>query len=68
MRQTSLLYITFCPLFKKNTLNVVVLMSCCDLLFCLYSGPGKQRLVYFCIDICFPSNVCVSVCFYYLPE
>ncbi|XP_026206958.1 BRICHOS domain-containing protein 5 [Anabas testudineus] len=31
-------------------------------------GPGKQRLVYFCIDICFPSNVCVSVCFYYLPE
>lgn len=32
------------------------------------SGPGKQRLVYFCIDICFPSNICVSVCFYYLPE
>ncbi|TNN36743.1 BRICHOS domain-containing protein 5 [Liparis tanakae] len=31
-------------------------------------GPGKQRLVYFCIDICFPSNICVSVCFYYLPE
>ncbi|CAG04470.1 unnamed protein product, partial [Tetraodon nigroviridis] len=31
-------------------------------------GPGKERLVYFCIDICFPSNVCVSVCFYYLPE
>ncbi|XP_015215983.2 BRICHOS domain-containing protein 5 [Lepisosteus oculatus] len=31
-------------------------------------GPGKQRLIYFCIDICFPSNVCVSVCFYYLPE
>uniref|UniRef100_A0A3B4WRH6 BRICHOS domain containing 5 n=1 Tax=Seriola lalandi dorsalis TaxID=1841481 RepID=A0A3B4WRH6_SERLL len=30
--------------------------------------PGKQRLVYFCIDICFPSNICVSVCFYYLPE
>uniref|UniRef100_A0A3Q4HTC7 BRICHOS domain containing 5 n=1 Tax=Neolamprologus brichardi TaxID=32507 RepID=A0A3Q4HTC7_NEOBR len=28
----------------------------------------KQRLVYFCIDICFPSNICVSVCFYYLPE
>ncbi|XP_047183414.1 BRICHOS domain-containing protein 5 isoform X2 [Scophthalmus maximus] len=22
-------------------------------------GPGKQRLVYFCIDICFPSNICV---------
>uniref|UniRef100_A0A3Q0QZS9 BRICHOS domain containing 5 n=1 Tax=Amphilophus citrinellus TaxID=61819 RepID=A0A3Q0QZS9_AMPCI len=34
----------------------------------LSSGPGKQRLVYFCIDICFPSNICVSVCFYYLPE
>ncbi|XP_029934076.1 BRICHOS domain-containing protein 5 isoform X2 [Myripristis murdjan] len=32
------------------------------------NGPGKQRLVYFCIDICFPSNICVSVCFYYLPE
>ncbi|KAM9832401.1 BRICHOS domain-containing protein 5 [Neosynchiropus ocellatus] len=31
-------------------------------------GPAKQRLVYFCIDICFPSNICVSVCFYYLPE
>ncbi|KAM4525992.1 BRICHOS domain-containing protein 5 [Fundulus diaphanus] len=31
-------------------------------------GPGEQRLVYFCIDICFPSNICVSVCFYYLPE
>ncbi|XP_028332022.1 BRICHOS domain-containing protein 5 isoform X2 [Gouania willdenowi] len=31
-------------------------------------GPGRQRLVYFCIDICFPSNICVSVCFYYLPE
>ncbi|XP_014035168.1 BRICHOS domain-containing protein 5 isoform X1 [Salmo salar] len=31
-------------------------------------GPGKHRLVYFCIDICFPSNICVSVCFYYLPE
>ncbi|XP_075949472.1 BRICHOS domain-containing protein 5 [Anarhichas minor] len=31
-------------------------------------GLGKQRLVYFCIDICFPSNICVSVCFYYLPE
>ncbi|XP_056326021.1 BRICHOS domain-containing protein 5 isoform X2 [Danio aesculapii] len=31
-------------------------------------GPGKQRLIYFCIDICFPSNICVSVCFYYLPE
>uniref|UniRef100_A0A3Q2XBS5 BRICHOS domain containing 5 n=1 Tax=Hippocampus comes TaxID=109280 RepID=A0A3Q2XBS5_HIPCM len=30
--------------------------------------PGKQRLVYFCIDICFPNNICVSVCFYYLPE
>ncbi|KAM9773106.1 BRICHOS domain-containing protein 5 isoform 1-T1 [Syngnathus typhle] len=31
-------------------------------------GPGKQRLVYFCIDICFPNSICVSVCFYYLPE
>ncbi|TRY83995.1 hypothetical protein DNTS_009943 [Danionella cerebrum] len=37
-------------------------------LFCLSEGPGKQRLIYFCIDICFPSNICVSVCFYYLPE
>uniref|UniRef100_A0A671N1G1 Uncharacterized protein n=1 Tax=Sinocyclocheilus anshuiensis TaxID=1608454 RepID=A0A671N1G1_9TELE len=34
----------------------------------LKTGPGKQRLIYFCIDICFPSNICVSVCFYYLPE
>uniref|UniRef100_A0A3B4DQY2 BRICHOS domain-containing protein n=1 Tax=Pygocentrus nattereri TaxID=42514 RepID=A0A3B4DQY2_PYGNA len=33
----------------------------------LLAGP-KERLIYFCIDICFPSNVCVSVCFYYLPE
>ncbi|XP_041085846.1 BRICHOS domain-containing protein 5-like [Polyodon spathula] len=31
-------------------------------------GPGKQRLIYFCIDICFPNNICVSVCFYYLPD
>uniref|UniRef100_A0AAY4BXL0 BRICHOS domain-containing protein n=1 Tax=Denticeps clupeoides TaxID=299321 RepID=A0AAY4BXL0_9TELE len=31
-------------------------------------GPAQQRLIYFCIDICFPSNICVSVCFYYLPE
>ncbi|XP_062860031.1 BRICHOS domain-containing protein 5 [Trichomycterus rosablanca] len=30
-------------------------------------GP-KERLIYFCIDICFPNNICVSVCFYYLPE
>ncbi|KAM9390734.1 BRICHOS domain-containing protein 5-like [Salvelinus alpinus] len=36
-------------------------LSLCD-------GPGKQHLVYFCIDICFPSNICVSVCFYSLPE
>ncbi|XP_071247170.1 BRICHOS domain-containing protein 5-like [Salvelinus alpinus] len=34
----------------------------------LCDGPGKQHLVYFCIDICFPSNICVSVCFYSLPE
>ncbi|XP_010717819.1 BRICHOS domain-containing protein 5 [Meleagris gallopavo] len=31
-------------------------------------GPGKQRLIYLCIDICFPSNICVSICFYYLPD
>ncbi|XP_069060669.1 BRICHOS domain-containing protein 5-like [Pleurodeles waltl] len=31
-------------------------------------GPAKQRLIYLCIDICFPSNICVSVCFYYLPD
>ncbi|XP_045316692.1 BRICHOS domain-containing protein 5 [Leopardus geoffroyi] len=31
-------------------------------------GPRRQRLVYLCIDICFPSNICVSVCFYYLPD
>ncbi|XP_069779321.1 BRICHOS domain-containing protein 5 [Narcine bancroftii] len=30
--------------------------------------PSRQRLIYFCIDICFPNNVCVSVCFYYLPD
>ncbi|XP_077407485.1 BRICHOS domain-containing protein 5 isoform X2 [Vanacampus margaritifer] len=36
--------------------------------FLFFLGPGKQRLVYFCIDICFPNNICVSVCFYYLPE
>uniref|UniRef100_A0A4W4F3T5 BRICHOS domain-containing protein n=1 Tax=Electrophorus electricus TaxID=8005 RepID=A0A4W4F3T5_ELEEL len=32
------------------------------------SNSPKERLIYFCIDICFPSNICVSVCFYYLPE
>ncbi|XP_058142604.1 BRICHOS domain-containing protein 5 isoform X2 [Dasypus novemcinctus] len=31
-------------------------------------GPLRQRLIYLCIDICFPSNICVSVCFYYLPD
>ncbi|XP_004604457.2 BRICHOS domain-containing protein 5 [Sorex araneus] len=31
-------------------------------------GPRQQRLVYLCIDICFPNSVCVSVCFYYLPD
>nr|XP_012297206.1 BRICHOS domain-containing protein 5 isoform X2 [Aotus nancymaae] len=31
-------------------------------------GPQRQRLIYLCIDICFPSNICVSVCFYYLPD
>ncbi|KAJ6653903.1 hypothetical protein lerEdw1_007661 [Lerista edwardsae] len=31
-------------------------------------GPAKQRLIYLCIDICFPSNICVSICFYYLPD
>ncbi|XP_074202615.1 BRICHOS domain-containing protein 5 isoform X1 [Camelus bactrianus] len=32
------------------------------------TGPQRQRLIYLCIDICFPSNICVSVCFYYLPD
>ncbi|XP_003481155.2 BRICHOS domain-containing protein 5 isoform X3 [Sus scrofa] len=31
-------------------------------------GPRRQRLLYLCIDICFPSSICVSVCFYYLPD
>ncbi|XP_053326441.1 BRICHOS domain-containing protein 5 [Spea bombifrons] len=31
-------------------------------------GPPRQRLIYLCIDICFPNNICVSVCFYYLPD
>ncbi|XP_033285007.1 BRICHOS domain-containing protein 5 isoform X3 [Orcinus orca] len=30
--------------------------------------PQRQRLIYLCIDICFPSNICMSVCFYYLPD
>ncbi|XP_063790774.1 BRICHOS domain-containing protein 5 isoform X2 [Pseudophryne corroboree] len=30
-------------------------------------GPAR-RLIYLCIDICFPNNICVSVCFYYLPD
>ncbi|XP_063171172.1 BRICHOS domain-containing protein 5 [Candoia aspera] len=30
--------------------------------------PPKQRLIYLCIDICFPNNICISICFYYLPE
>ncbi|XP_054098415.2 BRICHOS domain-containing protein 5 isoform X6 [Callithrix jacchus] len=34
----------------------------------LTTGPRRQRLIYLCIDICFPSNICVSVCFYYLPD
>lgn len=31
-------------------------------------GPRRQRLIHLCVDICFPSNICVSVCFYYLPD
>ncbi|XP_069920218.1 BRICHOS domain-containing protein 5 isoform X2 [Oryctolagus cuniculus] len=31
-------------------------------------GPQRQRLIYLCMDICFPSHICVSVCFYYLPD
>ncbi|ELW67819.1 hypothetical protein TREES_T100011735 [Tupaia chinensis] len=31
-------------------------------------GPQKQRLIYLCIDVCFPSSICVSICFYYLPD
>ncbi|XP_004373453.1 BRICHOS domain-containing protein 5 [Trichechus manatus latirostris] len=31
-------------------------------------GPLRQRLIYLCIDIGFPSNVCASVRFYYLPD
>ncbi|KAM8961521.1 BRICHOS domain-containing protein 5 [Pelodytes ibericus] len=31
-------------------------------------SPARQRLIYLCIDICFPNNICVSVCFYYLPD
>ncbi|XP_065775336.1 BRICHOS domain-containing protein 5 [Muntiacus reevesi] len=31
-------------------------------------GSQRQRLIYLCIDICFPNNICVSVCFYYLPD
>uniref|UniRef100_A0A8D2PF61 BRICHOS domain containing 5 n=1 Tax=Zosterops lateralis melanops TaxID=1220523 RepID=A0A8D2PF61_ZOSLA len=38
---------------------------CCP---CSLAGPGRQRLIYLCIDICFPNNICVSICFYYLPE
>uniref|UniRef100_A0A8C9CCU1 BRICHOS domain containing 5 n=1 Tax=Phocoena sinus TaxID=42100 RepID=A0A8C9CCU1_PHOSS len=30
--------------------------------------PQRQRLIYLCIGICFPSNICMSVCFYYLPD
>ncbi|KAM9209303.1 BRICHOS domain-containing protein 5 isoform 2-T2 [Dugong dugon] len=32
------------------------------------SGPLWQQLIYLCIDISFPSNVCASVRFYYLPD
>ncbi|XP_007937856.1 BRICHOS domain-containing protein 5 [Orycteropus afer afer] len=31
-------------------------------------GPLQHRLIYLCIDICFPGNICASVCFYYLPD
>ncbi|XP_068102836.1 BRICHOS domain-containing protein 5 isoform X2 [Hyperolius riggenbachi] len=32
------------------------------------SESPTRRLIYLCIDICFPNNICVSVCFYYLPD
>lgn len=48
--------------------SLLCLVKDCHVFSMWFSGPGKQRLVYFCIDICFPSNICVSVCFYYLPE
>ncbi|XP_049760095.1 BRICHOS domain-containing protein 5 isoform X1 [Elephas maximus indicus] len=31
-------------------------------------GTPQQRLIYLCMDICFPNNICMSICFYYLPD
>uniref|UniRef100_A0A665TEE2 BRICHOS domain containing 5 n=1 Tax=Echeneis naucrates TaxID=173247 RepID=A0A665TEE2_ECHNA len=61
----------FSSVHYKFLRSEAVLLNVLSTVHCLsshLSGPGKQRLVYFCIDICFPSNICVSVCFYYLPE
>ncbi|KAB0401487.1 hypothetical protein E2I00_009272, partial [Balaenoptera physalus] len=37
-------------------------------LLAVLGSHERQRLIYLCIDICFPSNICMSVCFYYLPD
>ncbi|XP_055085623.1 BRICHOS domain-containing protein 5 isoform X2 [Periophthalmus magnuspinnatus] len=71
LRQTEFLSVVGSSLVDMSTLNESLQQLCHDRTVHWTQktdGPGKQRLVYFCIDICFPSNICVSVCFYYLPE
>ncbi|XP_055006151.1 BRICHOS domain-containing protein 5 isoform X2 [Boleophthalmus pectinirostris] len=71
LRQTEFLSVVGSSVVDMSTLNEPLQQLCQDRSVHWTKktdGPGKQRLVYFCIDICFPSNICVSVCFYYLPE
>ncbi|XP_072311875.1 BRICHOS domain-containing protein 5 [Eucyclogobius newberryi] len=71
LRQTEFLSVIGSSLVDMSTLEEPLQQLCLDRTVHWTQktdGPGKQRLVYFCIDICFPSNICVSVCFYYLPE
>ncbi|KAK7918978.1 hypothetical protein WMY93_010262 [Mugilogobius chulae] len=71
LRQTEFLSVIGSSLVDMSTLEEPLQQLCQDRTVHWTQktdGPGKQRLVYFCIDICFPSNICVSVCFYYLPE
>uniref|UniRef100_A0A3P8RUB0 BRICHOS domain containing 5 n=1 Tax=Amphiprion percula TaxID=161767 RepID=A0A3P8RUB0_AMPPE len=67
-RQTEFLGVLAASQVNVSSLEEPLQALCQDRSVHWTRRAEKQRLVYFCIDICFPSNICVSVCFYYLPE
>ncbi|CAM9916732.1 unnamed protein product [Lampetra fluviatilis] len=33
-----------------------------------HAAAGKEKsLLHFCVDLCFPTNTCITVCLYYSP-